>query len=157
MNIKLSLILVVSILTLNACVQQPARWPLPLQLNQKQPPRFSKQFCKEAILAHSRETFKDPTGIIVSNIRVGEYKALYIHRWNSWHFGYRVVASVNGKNSYGGYVGARDYIYLIEADKTCIRTNWYKHTTYGSFSYPEYGMSGYTIADLKARVAASNQ
>ena len=29
------------------------------------------------------------------------------------HFGYRMAASVNAKNSFGGYVGARPYVFMF--------------------------------------------
>ena len=48
------------------------------------------------------------------------------------HFGYRMAASVNAKNSFGGYVGARPYVFLL-LDGTLVHV-WAETGSHGFMS-----------------------
>lgn len=71
---------------------------------------------EQTIKAYLRTALKDPNSLIdfsaseptLTSCAVGIYGAFY---------GWRVTASYNAKNSYGGYVGLKTYYYWFHDDR----------------------------------------
>jgi hypothetical protein len=67
--------------------------------------------AQRAVEMYLRRSLKDPASMMVEYVKGPE------QRWMSFlgttQFGYAVCAFVNAKNSFGGYVGARPYVFMI--------------------------------------------
>ena len=66
---------------------------------------------KEVIQEHMQRALKDPDSTIYSYWR-GPSKG-YVADNIRAHYGYKVCAEINSKNSYGGYTGSQPYYFVI--------------------------------------------
>lgn len=56
-----------------------------------------------------RQTFKDPSSMTDTSL-----SAPYVLKSRTWNGQWAVCLRTNAKNSYGGYVGLRDYIFIFK-------------------------------------------
>jgi hypothetical protein len=113
-----SALMLAASLTLAACAATP---PTPTEVQQAdygaQPVHY-----REAIAAYLREQLKDPLSVQYGEISAPE-KGFFSTKMGLAYggrtkraYGWLVNASINAKNSYGGYVGFKTYQFLFRGE-----------------------------------------
>lgn len=122
-------LLVAILLALSACASMPSAeevgraniGPVPDQ-----------RACELVILGCLDRTLKDPQSAIVrfGTLQKGCYRAT---QFSAPKFAWRLRASVNAKNSFGGYVGAQPYDYYFLGDRLVAQGQWIDSSSGGAY------------------------
>ena len=102
---------------------KPSPAPVPTDL-----PKLSKRW-KKNVMEQTRNRFKDPDAVkyrfLTKPIPCSMYMYYNIYSKPEGPFtGYCGKVGINGKNSYGAYVGETLYVYVIQDDKNSMVTNY---------------------------------